>query len=116
MSCESNREQFQTVRQQIIELLSKEELSAMEISKSLGIREKEVYEHLGNIGRSVSSRGKKLVTASWRCLKCGYVFLDRKRYNRPGRCPKCKETHIQSARYKVVDLGRSASGGHVFRL
>lgn len=87
-----------------MELLSKEELSAIEISKTLGIREKEVYEHLGNIGRSVSSQGKKLIIASWQCLKCGYAFLDRKRYNRPGRCPKCKGTHIRSARFKVVGL------------
>jgi len=87
-----------------MELLSKEELSAMEISKVLGIREKEVYEHLGNIDRSVSARGKKLISASWQCLKCGFVFLGRKRYNRPSRCPKCKETHIRSARYKVVGL------------
>jgi len=92
---------MKTIRQQIINLLSEMEMNAIELSQDLGIREKEVYEHLPHIARSVVSQGKELVILPSSCLKCGYVFEDRKRFTRPGRCPQCKETHIQRPGYRV---------------
>jgi transcriptional regulator len=92
---------MKTIRQQIIDLLSEVEMNAIELSQDLGIREKEVYEQLPHIARSVASQGKKLVIEPSRCLKCGYVFEDRKRYTRPGRCPQCRETHIQKPTFKI---------------
>jgi transcriptional regulator len=92
---------MKTIRQQIIDLLSEVEMNAIELSQDLGIREKEVYEQLPHIARSVASQGKKLVVEPSRCLKCGYVFEDRKRYTRPGRCPQCRETHIQKPTFKI---------------
>jgi DNA-directed RNA polymerase specialized sigma subunit len=41
-----------TKRKQIIDLLSKKEMDARELSQAVGIREKEVYEHLPHIARS----------------------------------------------------------------
>jgi transcriptional regulator len=92
---------METVRQQIIGLLSEEEMSAIDLSQELGIREKEVYEHLPHIARSVAARGKELVICPSLCLKCGYVFKNRKRFTRPGRCPQCKETHLQRPTYEI---------------
>jgi predicted Zn-ribbon and HTH transcriptional regulator len=68
-----------TLRQKIISLLIDEEMSAREISGEVGISEKEVYGHLSHIARSV----------------------DRKRFTRPGRCPQCKKSHIQSPRFRI---------------
>jgi predicted Zn-ribbon and HTH transcriptional regulator len=92
---------MKTVRKQIIDLLNEGAMSSIEISQELGMREKEVYEHLHHIARSVEAQGKKLLIIPSRCLNCGYVFEDRKRFTRPGRCPRCKETHIQRPTYEI---------------
>jgi len=94
----------QTIRQQIIELLIAAEMSAKEISQTVGIREKEVYEHLLHVARSVNTQKKKLVINPSSCLGCGYVFKNRKRYTPPGRCPHCKGEHIQNPTYRINSL------------
>jgi predicted Zn-ribbon and HTH transcriptional regulator len=90
-----------TIRQRIIDFLSNEEMTPRELSKALGIREKEVYEHLSHIARSLAAQGKKLNVQPYGCLGCGYVFQDRKRFTRPSRCPRCKLSHIQEATYRI---------------
>ena len=92
---------MKTARKQIIDLLNEVAMSAIEISQDLGIREKEVYAHLSHIARSVEAQGKKLIINPSQCLKCGYVFEDRKRFTRPGRCPRCRETHIKRPTYEI---------------
>ena len=86
---------MKTIRQQLIEILSERKITAIDLSGDVGIGEKEVYEHLPHIALSVASQGKELVIEPSRCLKCGYVFEERKRFTRPGRCPQCRETYIQ---------------------
>lgn len=82
-------------------LLEKQEMSARDLSRELGIREREVYDHLSHLERSVIGKGKKLTVCPWQCLKCGYVFTDRKRLTRPGRCPRCKHSHMKAALYFI---------------
>lgn len=90
-----------TIRQEIIALLSTDEVNALEISQLLSIREKEVYEHLAHISRTLSSQGKMLLVRPYTCMKCGFAFKDRHRFNRPGRCPRCKGGHISMASYHI---------------
>ena len=90
-----------TIRQQIIEILSNQEMGGRELSQSVGIREKEVYDHLSHIARSVNARRKKLIIIPSRCLECGYIFEDRKRFSPPSRCPRCKSEHIQDPTYRI---------------
>jgi len=90
-----------TVRQSIVDLLCRGEFSAREVSQALGIREKEVFDHLGHIGRSVARRNKRLIVCPARCLQCAFVFVARGSYRKPGRCPVCKGEHIQDPRYTV---------------
>jgi predicted Zn-ribbon and HTH transcriptional regulator len=90
-----------TLRQKIISLLSEAELSAWEISGEVGISEKEVCAHLSHIARSVASQNKRVLIAPATCLKCGYVFEERRRFTRPGRCPQCKKSHIQSPTFRI---------------
>ncbi len=96
-----HRNPVQTIRQQMILLLSEKEMGARELSQVLGIREKEVYEHLSHIARSVATQEKKLMIRPPQCLLCGYVFKDRKRFTRPSRCPRCKKSHLQSPAYWI---------------
>ena len=94
---------MQTIRQQMISLLIEKEMDARVLSQTLGIQEKEVYLHLAHIAMSVISRRKKLVIERFCCLDCGYVFKNRKRFSRPGRCPNCKRSHIEMPRYRICD-------------
>ena len=93
---------MQTTRQQIIDLLSIREMDARELSKELGIQEKEVIVHLPHIARSLKSKGRKLNLQPSECLACGYVFEDRSRFTRPGRCPLCKKSHLKSPVFHIV--------------
>ena len=63
-----------TTRHQIMECLSEKAMSAIELSQELGIREKDVYEHLPHIARSVSTQRKRLVIHPAQCLSCGYLL------------------------------------------
>ena len=92
---------MKTIRQRIMILLCEEEMSAREISRATGIREKEVYEHLFHIARSAAGQGKKLIVGPFSCLSCGYIFQDRKRLNRPSRCPQCKGSHMEEPMYRI---------------
>lgn len=90
-----------TVRQQIIDLLSARALNALEISQAVSIREREVYDHLRHIGRSLAAQGKRLEISPYLCLSCDFTFAERDRFTRPSRCPQCKEGHIKMATYRV---------------
>lgn len=92
---------METIRQQIIALLTDNEMDAKELSQTIGVREKEVYEHLPHIARSVAVKKKKLVIQPARCLTCGYVFKNRTRFTRPGRCPHCKKSHLDQPKYRI---------------
>jgi len=90
-----------TIRQQIILLLSDTELTATELSQSLGIKEKEVYDHLGHVDRTAIAQSRKLRIRPSECLKCGFVFRKRKRFTPPGHCPQCKGTHLSKPAFKI---------------
>jgi predicted Zn-ribbon and HTH transcriptional regulator len=90
-----------TTRQQMIVLLSENDMSARDLSQAIGIREKEVYEHLPHIARSLEAHRKKVIIRPSTCLTCGYVFKDRRRFTRPSRCPRCKKSHLQEPLYRV---------------
>ena len=90
-----------TVRQQIIALISDREMDARELSREVGIKEKEVYEHLAHIQRSLAAKGSKLAVRPSECLNCGYVFNDRRRLTRPSRCPRCRQSQITSPVYHI---------------
>ena len=101
MNDKESQGQMETIRQQMISLLVDKEMDARELSQAMGIREKEVYEHLPHIARSVAAQKKQLVIQPVRCLACGYVFKDRKRFTRPGRCPSCKKSHLDEPKYRI---------------
>jgi predicted Zn-ribbon and HTH transcriptional regulator len=91
-----------TVRQEIIALLSGDKNGAKAISKILRISEKEVYVHLEHIARTLKSKGGKLRITPARCLECGFVFESRNRFTSPGKCPLCKGEHIQDPEYAIA--------------
>jgi len=93
---------METIRQQMIALLIEGEMSARELSQAMSIREKEVYDHLPHIARSLAVQNKKLIIQPAQCLSCEYIFEDRKRFTRPGRCPRCKKSHLDVPMYRIL--------------
>ena len=91
----------QTLRQQIINLLGGDELSLRDLSQALSIPEKEVVDHLGHIERTVRNQGGNLIEIPYKCLSCGFIFEKRTRFSKPGRCPACKNSHIQAASFHI---------------
>lgn len=92
---------MKTIRKEMARLLEEDPRDARELSRLLGIKEKEVYEHLAHIARSVKAHKKKLALLPFRCLACGFVFQERRRFTRPGRCPKCKDSRVEYPMYKI---------------
>ena len=101
MNQKEHKDTIKTTRQQMIVLLSENDMNARDLSQAMGIREKEVYEHLPHIARSVAAQRKKVIIRPSTCLTCGYVFKDRRRFTRPSRCPRCRKTHLQEPMYRV---------------
>ncbi len=93
---------MKTLRQEIIRLLEEQERDARELSQILGIKEKEVFGHLAHIARSVRAQNKKLTVLPFSCLSCGFVFSERGRFTRPGRCPKCRDSRVAYPRYRIA--------------
>jgi predicted Zn-ribbon and HTH transcriptional regulator len=98
----SNRtERKQTTRQQIIAILTEQETGARELSRIVGISEKEVYAHLEHIAKSVLAQRKKFGVRPSRCRICGFEFEHRRRLNKPGRCPNCKGSHLEEPLFRI---------------
>lgn len=88
-----------TVRKQIADLLLLREWNAREISQQIGVSEKDVYHHLKHVAQSLGAAKKKLRIAP---ADCGFVFKERRKVEKPGRCPKCKGQQIRSPRFSAV--------------
>lgn len=91
-----------TIRQRLIQRLEEGECGVRELSQELHQSEKEIYRHLEHVGRTVGNEGGKLVIFPPACMQCGYVFAERTRPAPPGRCPRCKGSHIRRPRYRIV--------------
>ncbi|MFZ5774821.1 MAG: transcriptional regulator [Thermodesulfobacteriota bacterium] len=93
----------QTVRQCLITLLLEEgPLTAKELSGLAGIPEKEVRLHLPHIRKSLAVSGQRLEMEASVCLVCGFAFSKRERLTKPSHCPRCRQTHIEDPRFRVV--------------
>ena len=90
-----------TIRRQIINLLTEEPQGARELSQAVHQSEKEVYEHLAHIERSLKAEKRRLIIEPPVCLDCGFVFEHRQRPQPPGHCPRCRKTHIRRPRYRI---------------
>jgi len=92
---------MKTVRQQIMDLLRGREMSAQDLSRAIGVKEREVERHLPHVAASASGRGERLVISPSRCLDCGYVFRERRRVTRPGRCPVCQGRRLEKPAFEI---------------
>jgi transcriptional regulator len=94
-------ERKDTIRRNIIALLEGNTLSAREISVDVRISEREVYDHLEHIQRSVVKSEHMFVVDPPVCRKCGFVFRKRERLKKPGRCPVCRNESITEPLFSI---------------
>lgn len=90
-----------TTRQMIVELLEQEQLSALDLSGELGVTEKEIFEHLEHIARSLKPT-KRLAVEPAQCKSCGFQFKKRNRIKPPSRCPRCRSELIQRPLFCIL--------------
>jgi transcriptional regulator len=91
----------ETVRAALREALLAGPATAHDLSERVGIREKDVAEHLGHLARSAAHRGERLVVEPATCVGCGFAFRDRTRLTRPGACPSCRSTRIDPPLFRI---------------
>ena len=91
----------ETRRQEIERLLREAPRTALDLSKLVGIRERDVPEHLSHLVRSLRRRQGRLHVEPVRCLSCDFVFRERERFTRPGRCPECHGRRLTLPRFSI---------------
>ena len=90
-----------TVREELRETLLDAPATAHELSARVGVRERDVAEHLAHLARSLEARGEHLSVEPATCLGCGYVFRKRERLTRPSACPRCRGTRIDPPVFRI---------------
>jgi len=90
-----------TVRHVILLALEAGPRSAREISAEVSISEREVYDHLEHVRKTVAKSNRLLVVAPAECRKCGFVFEKRERLKKPGKCPVCRGESIADPLFSV---------------
>lgn len=95
-------ERRQTLRDALYYELRDGPRTIRELSGAIGAREKDVLDHLAHLARSLADSNEHLDVEPARCLACRYVFDDRTRLSKPGRCPACKSTRISLPRFAIV--------------
>jgi predicted Zn-ribbon and HTH transcriptional regulator len=92
-----------TVREQLLEALRVGPATARDLSRAVGVSERDVLRHLGHVERSLRGRGGRLRVEPPSCLDCGFGFAKRERLARPGHCPRCKGTRISLPSFSVEE-------------
>lgn len=90
-----------TVREELAAALRRAPATARDLSREVGLRERDVAEHLGHLARSLEPRGERLAVEPAACIACGFVFGSRERLTRPGACPRCRSTRIDPPVFRI---------------
>lgn len=88
-----------TRREEIIEILSKEEKSAQELANYFRVELFEILEDLKHIRHSIKPR--RLSMKPSQCKKCGFKFEERSKVKKPSKCPKCKSEWIMAPLFSI---------------
>jgi predicted Zn-ribbon and HTH transcriptional regulator len=98
-----------TPRQRIIDLITGTKLSSYQLAQMLGIRERQVEEHLTHVVKTVArDKTRRFILDPARCQDCDFVFFDRRRLTSPSRCPHCRSEDITAPRYGIDSVGPRA--------
>jgi len=96
-------ERYDTMRKYITSLIEEHTMSAKEISSILKIPEREVYDHLEHIRKTLHQAGGRLEVEPAKCEKCGFLFHKRERLSKPGKCPICHSHLVLPPLFKISE-------------
>ena len=88
-----------TRREQIIEILSKEEKSAQLLANDFRIDLFEILDDLKHIKYSIKPRKSLMKPAQ--CRKCAFIFKERSRVKKPSKCPRSKSEWIMAPLFRI---------------
>lgn len=94
-------EKQETFRRRLMQLLETGSFTVRDLSWELRASEKEIYAHLPHIQRSLKAGNKEFIVSPYHCLSCHFEFKDRQRISKPGRCPRCRESRIAPATFRI---------------
>jgi transcriptional regulator len=83
-------ERHETLRRRIVSLLKEQSYTGRELSGQLRITERDVFDHLEHIRKTMNKGDCRLVVTPARCNCCGFVFTKRGKLRSPGKCPLCR--------------------------
>lgn len=94
----------ETTRQRIAEFLRRDELGFEELRRELAVPGRALEDDLRHLERSLRRGPERLRVDPARCLACGFTFDDRapRRFQAPGRCPRCRSERIAEPRFRIV--------------
>lgn len=88
-----------TRREQIIELLKKEERTVKSLANIFATTPAEILEDLKHI--EISIKPLKLKYQPAFCKKCGFVFKERDKIKKPSKCPRCRAEWIKAQVFRI---------------
>ena len=88
-----------TRRQEIIEILTEQNMSAQHLANYFRIEMKFILEDLEHIEKSI--KPKKLKRKPAFCKSCEFVFKERSRVKKPTKCPSCRKEWIQESVFYI---------------
>jgi predicted Zn-ribbon and HTH transcriptional regulator len=95
-----------TPRQRIIDVIIGTRLSSRQLAQILGIRERQVEEHLSHVVKTITrDTTKRFILDPAFCQDCNFVFRNRRRLTSPSRCPQCRSEGIHAPRYGIDEAG-----------
>jgi len=81
-------------RPELAKLLRERAYTLSELSRLLGVPERDIEDDLEHLARSLRRGDERLVVTPARCRKCGFAAR-RSGMHRPGRCPQCRSTWME---------------------
>jgi predicted Zn-ribbon and HTH transcriptional regulator len=90
-----------TVRQDLALALRAGPATARDLSRAVGVSEKDVADHLVHLARSLRAHGEELVMTPPECLECGFAFARREKPKRPSRCPRCGSGRLTLPEFSI---------------
>jgi len=72
-----------------------------ELSRELGVSEKELPDAMEKLRRTLERSGERLQVEPSRCLACHFELQARARAKRPSRCPRCSSERLTRPRFWI---------------